>query len=90
MRGSRRTVFKRGSAGYSTYGGESKRVNLNTESGNVLLLEFTSQVTLDEGGLSGWTLAMGRFVDEAGVGQIFFFVSVFVDNGGAREGEGSR
>jgi len=33
------------------YGGESKRVDFDTESRNVLLFEFTSQVTLDEGGL---------------------------------------
>lgn len=35
-----------------TYGGELQRVNLDTKCGNVLLLEFTSQVALDEGGLS--------------------------------------
>lgn len=35
----------------STYGGESERVDLNTESSDVLLLELSSQVTLDEGGL---------------------------------------
>jgi hypothetical protein len=40
-------VLRRG----MTYGVEKKRVNLNTESGDVLLLEFTSQVTLDECGL---------------------------------------
>lgn len=34
-----------------TYGGEAKRVNLDTEGGHVLLLELASQVTLDEGGL---------------------------------------
>lgn len=34
------------------YGGEGKRVHLDTKGGNVLLLEFTSQVALDEGGLS--------------------------------------
>lgn len=33
------------------YGSEAKRVDLDTEGGNVLLLEFTGQVTLDEGGL---------------------------------------
>lgn len=37
-------------------GGEAKRVNLDTEGGHVLLLKFTSQVTLDEGGLSGTTV----------------------------------
>ena len=31
--------------------GERKRVNLNTKSGHVLLLEFTSQVALDKRGL---------------------------------------
>jgi hypothetical protein len=35
-----------------TYGGEAERVNLYTKSCHVLLLELTSQVTLDEGGLS--------------------------------------
>ena len=35
----------------ATYGGEAKRVNLDTEGSHVLLLEFTSQVALDEGGL---------------------------------------
>lgn len=35
-----------------TYGGEAKRVNLDTEGGHVLLLELSSQVTLDKGGLS--------------------------------------
>ncbi len=34
-----------------TYGGESERMDLNTKSGNVLLLELTSQVALDEGSL---------------------------------------
>jgi hypothetical protein len=37
-------------------GGESKRVDFDTESRNVLLFEFTSQVTLDEGGLSSTTV----------------------------------
>lgn len=37
-------------------GGEAKRVNLDTEGGHVLLLELTSQVTLDKGGLSGTTV----------------------------------
>ena len=36
-----------------TYGGEAKRVNLDTQGGHVLLLEFTSQVALDKGGLNG-------------------------------------
>lgn len=34
-----------------TYGGEGERVNLDTESRDVLLLEFTSQMALDECGL---------------------------------------
>jgi len=34
-----------------TYGGETKRVNFDTERRNVLLLELSSQVTLDESGL---------------------------------------
>lgn len=33
------------------YRGETERVNLDTESSDVLLLELSSQVTLDEGGL---------------------------------------
>jgi hypothetical protein len=41
-----------------TYGVEKKRVNLDTESGDVLLLEFTSQVTLDESGLVSIALVM--------------------------------
>jgi hypothetical protein len=45
------TFSKRGSAGYMTYGVEAERVNLDTKGGDVLLLEFTSQVTLDESGL---------------------------------------
>ena len=38
-------------AGRWTYGGESERVDLNSQSRDVLLLELTSQVALDEGGL---------------------------------------
>jgi hypothetical protein len=34
-----------------TYRAEPEGMNLNTESCNILLLEFTSQMTLDEGGL---------------------------------------
>ena len=34
-----------------TYGGESERVDLNSQGGNVLLLELTGQMALDEGGL---------------------------------------
>jgi hypothetical protein len=33
------------------YSGKDERVNLNTESSNVFLLEFTSKVALDECGL---------------------------------------
>ena len=35
-----------------TYCRETKRVNLNTKCCNVLLLEFSGQMALDEGGLS--------------------------------------
>jgi hypothetical protein len=39
-------------AGYGgAYGGEAKRVNLDSESGDVLLLKLASQMALDEGGL---------------------------------------
>lgn len=34
-----------------TYGSETERVNFDTECRNVLLLELSSQVTLNEGGL---------------------------------------
>ena len=34
-----------------TYRAEVERVDLDTEGGDVLLLELASQVTLDEGGL---------------------------------------
>ena len=40
--------------------GEAKRVNLNTEGGHVLLFEFASQMTLDEGGLDGWLSVSSR------------------------------
>jgi hypothetical protein len=36
----------------ATYRGEAKRVNLNTKGCDILLLKFTGQMTLDEGGLS--------------------------------------
>jgi hypothetical protein len=35
-----------------TYCAETKRVNLDTEGSDVLLLEFSGQMALDEGGLS--------------------------------------
>jgi len=38
-------------------GGETERVNFDTESSDVLLLELSSQVTLDESGLSGTAVA---------------------------------
>jgi hypothetical protein len=41
-----------------TYGVEIKGINLDTESGDVLLLEFTRLVALDEGGLVSITLVM--------------------------------
>lgn len=53
IRVSRWSRFGAGFGGAS-YGGEGERVHLDTEGGNVLLLEFTSQVTLDESGLPYW------------------------------------
>lgn len=41
-----------------TYGGESDGVNLDTESGKVLLLELAGQMALDEGGL-WWVKGLG-------------------------------
>lgn len=39
-------------AGYIlTYGGETERVDLDTEGGHILLLELSGQMTLDEGSL---------------------------------------
>jgi len=38
-------------------GGEGQRVHLDTEGGDVLLLEFTRQVALDESGLSSTSIA---------------------------------
>jgi hypothetical protein len=35
----------------STYGGEAERVHLDTEGRNVLLLELSGQMALDEGRL---------------------------------------
>lgn len=56
---------KRGrQAGRGSYGGESERVNLNTESSDVLLLKLSSQVALDEGGLYRWTV--GQHAIQAG------------------------
>lgn len=45
------SFFLDGVRGVETYGGEGERVDLDTESSDVLLLELSSQVTLDEGGL---------------------------------------
>lgn len=42
--------------GVIAYGVEVEGVHLDTEGGDVLLLEFTSQVALDEGGLLGFTV----------------------------------
>lgn len=47
---SRGRISSSGGRGES-YGRETKRVNFDTESGDVLLLELSSQVTLDESGL---------------------------------------
>jgi hypothetical protein len=41
------------------YGGEAERVNFHSQSGDVLLLELSSQVTLDEGGLAAEKSAIG-------------------------------
>lgn len=43
-----------------TYRAETQRVDFDTKSGHVLLLELTSQVTLDEGGLQRHTLLATR------------------------------
>jgi hypothetical protein len=37
----------------STYGGEAERVDFDTECRNVLLLELSGQMALDESGLEG-------------------------------------
>lgn len=42
----------RARTGNDAYGGETERVNFDSEGRNVLLLELSSQVTLNEGGLS--------------------------------------
>ena len=49
------TRAKRGLWRGIAYGVEVERVHLDTQGGDVLLLEFTSQVALDEGGLLGFT-----------------------------------
>ena len=46
-----RVPLRADESGVVTYGGKAKRVDLDTKGGHVLLLEFTGQVTLDEGGL---------------------------------------
>jgi hypothetical protein len=61
------TVVSRVEEGGYAYGRETERVDLDTERGNVLLLELTSQVTLDEGGL--WYSVLAQvltFVGSAG------------------------
>jgi hypothetical protein len=40
-----------------TYGGEAERVNLDTEGRNVLLLELSGQMALDEGRLLSATVS---------------------------------
>lgn len=40
-----------------TYGGEAERVNLDSEGGNVLLLEFAGKMALDKSGLESRLLA---------------------------------
>jgi hypothetical protein len=49
-----------GSVERATYGAEAERVDLDTQGGHVLLLEFTGQVALDEGGLQSDNVSMGR------------------------------
>ena len=55
-------------------------MNLDTESGNVLLLELASQVALDEGGLVGVGCVSDGICRGRSVGQIF----ILIDNRGAR------
>jgi hypothetical protein len=45
-----------------TYGGEAEGVNLDTEGRNVLLLELSGQMALDEGSLRMIMLALERFL----------------------------
>jgi hypothetical protein len=48
---SRQCIVARGRIDRGTYGGETERVNLDTEGCNVLLLELSGQMALDEGRL---------------------------------------
>lgn len=43
----------------TTYGGESERVDFDTERRNVLLLKLSGQMALDEGGLGGRAVSKG-------------------------------
>lgn len=50
-------------------GEETKRVNLDTKGGNVLLLELSGQVALDEGGLSRTTVTDEDQLESGNVGS---------------------
>lgn len=52
-----------------TYGREAERVDFDTESCHVLLLEFTSQVAFDEGGLI--IMISGQWQDLSKGGAIY-------------------
>jgi hypothetical protein len=62
--------------GRGTYGGEAERVDLDTERRNVLLLELSSQMALDEGRLGRvsnilWLIvAVLMGVEKSSVGRI--------------------
>lgn len=45
-----------------TYGSEAERVDLDTEGRNVLLLEFSGQMALDEGCLQGDVVSEGSLL----------------------------
>lgn len=53
----------------ATVGVEHKRMHLDTESGDVLLLEFTSQVSLDEGRFTGTTIANEHALNAIGMSK---------------------
>ena len=70
------------------YGSEGERVNFDTESSDVLLLELSSQVALNESGLNDLVvLAMGLARVRRALGRYF---PIFVDKmAGQGRGEGS-
>jgi hypothetical protein len=55
-----RVSNRRGSQGAATNGGEAERVDLDTEGGDVLLLELASEMALDEGGLRKSAASMAQ------------------------------